>query len=214
MVTVVLAPLAFTGGGDDGAASDAHEVAVSAGTSPFDTRALLGKLTAARPVPATTSTTTTAEVAAFAASSAGGAGADGPQAVDDEPATTTTAAPRTTTTTAAPSTTTTTAPRTTTTAAPKPTTTTTTTAPPPPPSGNTEEGKASWYDHEAGICAHKTLPFGTVVTVTHRENGRSVRCTVGDRGPFIEGWVIDLHPREFEQLAPLDHGVIPVRLSW
>ena len=104
-----------------------------------------------------------------------------------------------------------------TTAAPKPRpTTTTTTAPPPPPpsSGNTESGKASWYDHQPGICAHKTLPFGTVVTVTNVANGKRTTCTVGDRGPFVEGWVIDLNPREFEQLAPRSAGVISVRLDW
>lgn len=109
-------------------------------------------------------------------------------------------------------------------AAPAPTTTTTTTkprpttttsaAPAPPPSGNTESGKASWYDHQPGICAHKTLPFGTVVTVTNTANGKRTTCTVGDRGPYIAGWVIDLNPREFEQLAPRSAGVISVRLDW
>ena len=93
---------------------------------------------------------------------------------------------------------------------PKPKATTTTT---PAPDG-TESGKASWYDHEAGICAHKSLPFGTVVTVTNVANGRSVRCTVGDRGPYVDGWIIDLNPREFEQLAPRSEGVISVRISW
>lgn len=121
------------------------------------------------------------------------------------PAVTTTTAPRprprpTTTTTARPTTTTTARPTTTTTARPN--------------AGRTESGKASWYDYEPGICAHKTLPFGTVVTVTNVANGRSVNCTVGDRGPFVEGWVIDLNPREFERLAPRSAGVISVRLTW
>jgi rare lipoprotein A len=83
-----------------------------------------------------------------------------------------------------------------------------------PAADGTESGKASWYDHQAGACAHKTLPFGTVVTVTNVANGKSVRCTVGDRGPYVEGWVIDLNPREFEQLAPRSAGVISVRLTW
>lgn len=137
-------------------------------------------------------------------------------------------------TTAAPTTTTTAAPRpeaaaapapkpkpkptTTTTAAqkPKPKPATTTTAPPAPPAppaaSGSESGKASWYDHQAGVCAHKTLPMGTVVTVSYR--GRSTTCTVGDRGPFIEGWIIDLHPAQFEQLAPRSAGVIAVTISW
>lgn len=167
--------------------------------------------------------------------SAGGAGD-----VELEPshlaaeATTTTAAPPTTvaprptttvarrvavaapTTTVKPAPTTTTRPTTTTTAAPRPKPAPTTTAPPPAPpsSSRTESGKASWYDHEPGICAHKTLPFGTVVTVTATASGRSTTCTVGDRGPFIDGWVIDLHPEQFEQLAPRSTGVIAVRLDW
>jgi hypothetical protein len=94
---------------------------------------------------------------------------------------------------------------------PKATTPPTTAA---PSTDRTESGKGSWYDHQPGVCAHKSLPFGTVVTVTDTANGRSVTCTVGDRGPFVEGWVIDLNPREFDQLAPRSAGVIPVRLTW
>lgn len=105
------------------------------------------------------------------------------------------------------------APTTTTTVRPRPTTTTTA-VPTPAPSGSTESGKASWYDHQPGICAHKTLPFGTVVTVTNTANGKRTTCTVGDRGPYVAGWVIDLNPREFEQLAPRSAGVISVRLDW
>jgi rare lipoprotein A len=139
----------------------------------------------------------------------------------------------TTSTTAAPTTTTTAAPKPTPKAAaapapkPKPTTTSTTAAPKPKPrptttttaapaaapaASGTESGKASWYDHQPGICAHKTLPMGTVVTVSAK--GRSTTCTVGDRGPFVEGWIIDLHPQQFEQLAPRSAGVIAVTISW
>jgi rare lipoprotein A (peptidoglycan hydrolase) len=109
-------------------------------------------------------------------------------------------------------------------AAPRPRATTTTAKPrsapapkpaaAPPSPDRTEAGKASWYDHEAGVCAHKTLPFGTVLTVTNTANGRSTTCVVRDRGPYVEGWVVDLNPREFEQLAPRSAGVITVRLTW
>jgi rare lipoprotein A len=98
-----------------------------------------------------------------------------------------------------------------TTAKPAPKTTTTTAAPSP---SRTETGKASWYDHQPGICAHKTLPFGTVVTVHDLDRGTSVQCTVGDRGPYVEGWIIDLNPREFNQLAPQSAGVLNVRITW
>ena len=115
-----------------------------------------------------------------------------------------------TTTTAAPTTTTTAKPRvrrtTSTTAAPRP-------APAPPAASGSESGRATWYDYKPGICAHKTLPFGTVVTV-HAVNGKSVQCTVGDRGPYVDGYVIDLNQREFEQLAPTSAGRIDVTITW
>ena len=83
----------------------------------------------------------------------------------------------------------------------------------PPAASGSESGRATWYDYKPGICAHKTLPFGTVVTV-HASNGKSVQCTVGDRGPYVDGYVIDLHWREFEQLAPRSAGRIDCTITW
>lgn len=122
----------------------------------------------------------------------------------------TTAAPTTTTVKvrAVASTTTTKPKPTTTTTKPKPTTTTTT-APP-----RTQTGKASWYQTTDGTCAHRTLPFGTIVKVTNLANGRTVSCRVADRGPYVEGRVIDLDREGFEQLASASTGVIDVRIEW
>jgi rare lipoprotein A len=104
------------------------------------------------------------------------------------------------------------APTTTTTAAPP---TTTTTAPVASHSdGNSQEGKASWYDHDPGTCAHRTLPLGTSVKVINVDNGRSTTCTVADRGPYVEGWIIDLDDAVFAQIADPDQGVINVRIEW
>jgi rare lipoprotein A len=124
--------------------------------------------------------------------------------------TTTTAKPTTTTakptTTTAKPTTTTTAKPTTTTAKP----TTTTAAP-----ARTEEGDASYYSAaDPAECAHRTLPFGTIVTVTNVANGARTTCRVGDRGPFVDGRVIDLSRERFAELAPLSEGVIRVRIEW
>ena len=123
------------------------------------------------------------------------------------PTTTTTTAPPPTTTTAAP--TTTTEPPATTTSAP-PTTTTTTV----PPSGNTQRGAASWYDHTPGTCAHRTIAFGTIVKVTNLANGKSTTCEVADRGPYVEGRIIDLERGVFAEVAPLSQGVIDVEIEW
>ena len=43
-------------------------------------------------------------------------------------------------------------------------------------------------------AAHKTLPFGTLVEVTNRDNGRSIVVRINDRGPFVAGRVIDVTP--------------------
>lgn len=70
-----------------------------------------------------------------------------------------------------------------------------------------EEGIASWYGHPyhgrraaSGeiynmydmTAAHRTLPFGTQVRVHDLENGRDVDVRINDRGPFVEGRIIDL----------------------
>ena len=124
-----------------------------------------------------------------------------------------TAAPKARTKTSAKPTPTTAAPkpkaRPTTTAAPKPAA-----APAPAPSGNAQSGQASWYDTFEGTCAHKSLPKGTMVNVTNTANGKSVVCRVADRGPYVNGRVIDLDRRLFAQLASPSSGVIHVNISW
>lgn len=48
------------------------------------------------------------------------------------------------------------------------------------------------FNPEGMTAAHRTLPFGTRVRVTHIGNGRSVNVVINDRGPFIAGRIIDL----------------------
>lgn len=70
-----------------------------------------------------------------------------------------------------------------------------------------ETGIASWYgpgfngnltangeiyDMYEVSAAHKTLPFGTIVRVTDLETGKSIVVRINDRGPFVEGRIIDL----------------------
>jgi rare lipoprotein A len=66
-------------------------------------------------------------------------------------------------------------------------------------------------DPAALTAAHRTLPFGTRVTVTNRQNGRSTVVRVNDRGPFVEGRVIDLSPAAAQALDV--DGLAPVSLS-
>jgi peptidoglycan lytic transglycosylase len=60
-------------------------------------------------------------------------------------------------------------------------------------------------------AAHRTLPFGTLVKVTHRKSGRSVVVRINDRGPFIRGRVIDLTPAGARALG--FSGLAPVVLT-
>jgi uncharacterized protein YabE (DUF348 family) len=82
--------------------------------------------------------------------------------------------------------------------------------------GDTQAGMATWYDPPwSGLtAAHPTLPFGTLVTVTDEETGRSVTVTINDRGPFGTGRIIDLSPEAFEVLQPLGAGILDVSIAW
>ena len=80
---------------------------------------------------------------------------------------------------------------------------------------NEQSGGASFYSpSSAEECAHRTLPIGTIVTVTNVATGKSTTCRVGDRGPFVAGRVIDLSRQRFAELASTSAGVISVRLTW
>jgi rare lipoprotein A len=90
------------------------------------------------------------------------------------------------------------------------------------------EGLASWYggkfhgrmtssgeifDTNEMTAAHKTLPFGTIVKVTNLDNGKSATVKINDRGPFIEGRIIDLSRAAAEQIDMVGQGVAPVALT-
>jgi rare lipoprotein A len=66
------------------------------------------------------------------------------------------------------------------------------------------------FDPNANIAASKTLPLGTTAKVTNLQNGRSVTVRVEDRGPFIDGRVVDVTPKVADELDILKKGVVPV----
>ncbi|WP_225133817.1 MULTISPECIES: septal ring lytic transglycosylase RlpA family protein [Bradyrhizobium] len=83
-------------------------------------------------------------------------------------------------------------------------------------------GKASYYSYSKGktasgssfnrnhlTAAHRSLPFGTKVRVTH--GGSSVIVTINDRGPFIRGRVLDLSLAAARSLGITNRGVAQVR---
>lgn len=94
--------------------------------------------------------------------------------------------------------------------------------------GFTETGLASWYgpgfhgrktasgevyDMYARTAAHKLLPMGTLVRVTALDLGRTVTGRVNDRGPFVEGRVIDLSYALARDLGIAGQGLARVRVE-
>lgn len=62
-------------------------------------------------------------------------------------------------------------------------------------------------------AAHRALPLGTVVKVTHLENGRWVVVKVNDRGPYIEGRVLDLSFAAALELEMVQQGTARVMIE-
>jgi rare lipoprotein A len=80
-------------------------------------------------------------------------------------------------------------------------------------SAQAESGLASYYSARGDgmTCAHRTRPFGSIVTVSY--GSRSIQCRVNDRGPFIRGRVIDLSLSAARALGMMQSGVIHVSLD-
>ena len=94
--------------------------------------------------------------------------------------------------------------------------------------GWTETGVASWYgepfhgrrtasgevyDMDALTAAHQSLPFGTVIRVDNRDNGRSVELRVTDRGPFAKDRILDVSRAGARALGMLGPGTAHVRIT-
>ena len=93
--------------------------------------------------------------------------------------------------------------------------------------GREEVGMASWYgvphhgrrtasgevfDMHQLTAAHRTLPFGTRVLVVNRGTNQSAEVRINDRGPFVEGRILDVSYAAARLLGAIGPGTIPVRL--
>lgn len=100
-------------------------------------------------------------------------------------------------------------------------------APVAPVVGAEQRGLASWYGHpyhgrrtasgevydmHRMTAAHRTLPFGTWIEVENLDNRRAVRVRVNDRGPFIDGRIVDLSRAAAAKVDGIAAGVFPARL--
>ena len=95
--------------------------------------------------------------------------------------------------------------------------------------GDTGSGVATWYGSEfhgrqtaSGerfdmyrlTCAHRELPFGSLLEVTNTANGKSVKCTVNDRGPFVPGRDLDLSYAAAKEIGLIGPGQARVKIVY
>lgn len=95
-------------------------------------------------------------------------------------------------------------------------------------SGKPRKGKASYYgkqfhgkkmadgtpmDPNSNAAASKTLPLGTKAEVTNLETGKSEVVEIRDRGPYVDGRIVDVTPKTAEKLEMKKDGVAPVEVK-
>jgi rare lipoprotein A len=98
-----------------------------------------------------------------------------------------------------------------------------------PSAGETQIGMASWYgepfharstsngepfDMNALSAAHKTWPLPSLIEVTNLETGRRLKVRLNDRGPFIEGRIVDLSKASAKALGIYAQGTAKVRIKF
>ncbi len=69
------------------------------------------------------------------------------------------------------------------------------------------------YNKNAYTCAHRTLPFGTILKVTNLKNNRTTVVKVTDRGPFSRNKLIDLSYAAAQDIGMIGSGVARVRIE-
>ena len=89
-------------------------------------------------------------------------------------------------------------------------------------------GKASWYgpgfhgmqtasgeifNQDKLTAAHRSLPLGTEVEVTHVKNGKSVEVRINDRGPYVGGRIIDLSRAAAIEIGMKEQGLATVKIE-
>lgn len=95
-------------------------------------------------------------------------------------------------------------------------------------SGRKQKGRASYYarhfanrkmadgrrmNPNSDVAASKTLPLGSVASVTNLDNGKTATVKIEDRGPYARGRVVDLAPKVADQLDLKKDGVAPVEVK-
>jgi rare lipoprotein A len=76
-----------------------------------------------------------------------------------------------------------------------------------------ETSNGESYNKNDFTAAHRTLPFGTILLVTNKNNRKSVIVRVNDRGPFAKSRIIDLSYAAASKIGMVPFGVVPVRVT-
>ncbi len=94
--------------------------------------------------------------------------------------------------------------------------------------GVKDRGMASWYGEQfhgkqaangeifnmdALTAAHRTLPLGSMIRVVNLMNGKHVRVRINDRGPYVNGRILDLSYAAAAQLGMVDGGISVIQLE-
>ncbi len=94
--------------------------------------------------------------------------------------------------------------------------------------GMKDRGVASWYgeqfhgkqaangelfDMDALTAAHRTIPLGSVVRVVNLENGKVVHVRINDRGPYVDGRILDLSRAAASRLGMVEGGLSRVQVE-
>lgn len=95
-------------------------------------------------------------------------------------------------------------------------------------SGRTAKGRASFYakrfanrkmadgrrmNPNSNVAASKTLPLGSVAKVTNLDTGKTETVTIQDRGPYVDGRIVDVSPKVADRLDLKKDGVAPVEVK-
>ena len=78
---------------------------------------------------------------------------------------------------------------------------------------DTQTASGEKFDPRAMVAAHRTLPFGTWIRVTDLDTAQSVTVRVNDRGPYIDGRIVDLTSAAAESLGITTRGLAKVKLE-
>ncbi len=101
-------------------------------------------------------------------------------------------------------------------------------ATPPPTTALVQRGLASWYgrdfngkqtaggdsfDHAKLTAAHRTFPLGSRAKITNLRNGKTVEVEITDRGPFVDGRIVDVSEAAAKKMGIVASGTAPVQIE-